>query len=133
MIGGGKMSDFKTLLAVGDLVSTKISSVSMSESVVGGAKKMADEKTSSLLVVDGADKLVGIVTEQDIVYRAVAANLDVLSPLKAIMTPNPLSIPADESIFEAKKIMLDNKVHHLIVVKDEKPLGILTSAMVMGS
>jgi CBS domain-containing protein len=103
-----------------------------SESVRAGAKKMADEKTNSLLVMDG-ENLVGIVTEQDVVYRAVAANLDVNSPVNGIMTPDPIKIPADDSIFEAKKLMLDNKVHHLIVVKDNKPLGILTSAMVMGS
>lgn len=122
------MSDFKTLLAVGDLASPKMSAVS----VRAGAQKMAAENTSSLLVVDAAGKLVGIVTEQDIVYRAVAVNFDLNAPVKGIMTPGPLQIAHDESIFEAKKMMLEHKAHHLIVVKDGKPVGILSSQSIMG-
>jgi CBS domain-containing protein len=55
------------------------------------------------------------------------------SGVKAIMTADPVKIPADDSIFEAKKLMLDHKVNHLIVVKDDKPVGILTSQTIMGS
>ena len=126
------MSDFKTLLAVGDLASRKMSTVSATESVREGARKMAAEKTGSLLVVDAGGKLVGIVTEQDMVCRVVAADLDASPPVREIMTPDPLKISHDESIFEAKKMMLERNVHHLIVVKDDKPLGILTSQSVMG-
>jgi CBS domain-containing protein len=126
------MSDFKTLLAVGDLVSPKVSTVSITDTVRAGARKMSAEKTSSLLVVNGGGKLVGIVTEEDIVYRAVAGNFDLNAPVTGIMTPGPLQIAHDESIFEAKKMMLAHKVNHLIVVKDGKPMGILTSQSVMG-
>ncbi|MBI3580976.1 MAG: CBS domain-containing protein [Nitrospinae bacterium] len=126
------MSDFKTLLAVGDLASPKMSTVSVTETVRAGARKMAAEKTSSLLVVDAGGILVGLVTEQDIVYRAVAEDFDVNAPVKGIMTPAPLQIAHDVSIFEAKKLMLEHNVHHLIVVREGKPMGILTSQSVMG-
>jgi CBS domain-containing protein len=128
------MSDFKTLLAVGDMVTAKVVQVEVNETIIAAAKKMSAEKTTSLLVVDADGKLSGIVTEGDIVIRAVAASLDVNKTIvKNIMTPNPVSIPSDESIFEAKKLMIDNKVNHLIVVKDGKPFGILTSQAILGS
>ncbi|MBI3793408.1 MAG: CBS domain-containing protein [Nitrospinae bacterium] len=128
------MSDFKTLLAVGDLASPKMSTISGTDKIANAAKRMLQENASSLLVLEADGKLVGIVTEQDIVYRAVAKDVDLNKmDVTHIMTPNPVKIAADESIFEAKKLMLDNKVNHLIVVNDGKPVGILTSQTIMGS
>ncbi len=128
------MSDFKTLLAVGDMVTSGVVSISGDESVKSGAVKMASENASSLLVVDQSGKLVGIVTERDVVYRAVAADLDVQSSkISQIMTQNPVSISHDESIFEARNLMVSKKLNHLIVVKEGIPLGVLTSQAVLGS
>ncbi len=48
------------------------------------------------------------------------------------MSPNPVKINHDESIFEARNMMKNKELHHPIVVKEDKPVGILTSDNVMG-
>lgn len=128
------MSDFKTLLAVGDLITPGVITINGGETIKAGAVMMADKNVTSLLVLEGDGKLAGIVTEGDIVRRAVGKNLDVNGALiGSIMSPDPVSINHDESIFEARNLMSSKKLNHLIVVKDGKPLGILTSQTVLGA
>lgn len=128
------MSDFKTLLAVGDLVTQNVVQISGNETIKAGVKKMSEQNVSSLLVVDGDGHLTGIVTERDVVYRCVAVDVDAnTTSISQIMTGNPVSIAADESIFEARNTMMAKKLNHLIVVKDNKPIGVLTSQAVLGS
>lgn len=128
------MSDFKTLLAVVDIMNKQIFSINEKDSILSCAKKMASEDVNSLLVTDGNDTLKGIVTEQDIVRRAVSKELDLSSDsVSSIMISDPLKINHDESIFEARNLMKNKNVNHMIVVKEEKPVGILTAANVMGS
>lgn len=128
------MSDFKTLLAVGDMVQPGVVTISATQTVKSGAMTMAEKNTSSLLVTDGTGKLIGIVTESDIVRRAVGKGLDVAAAtIGDIMSPDPVSINHDESIFEARNIMTSKKLGHLIVVKDGKPVGVLTSQAVLGA
>lgn len=128
------MSDFKTLLAVGDIMSKDVISLSEDESIQVVAARMAAKNTSSLLLTNGEKSLVGIVTEQDIVRRAVAAGLDVTTnPISMIMTTELVQIPHDESIFEARNLMTGKSLAHLVVTKNGKPAGIVTAANILGS
>ncbi len=128
------MSDFKTLLAVGDLVQPGVVTIGSGETVKRGAEAMTEKNVSSLLVTGGDGKLAGIVTESDIVRRAVGKGMDVATAtIGDIMTPDPVAIAHDESIFEARNLMTGKKLNHLIVVKDGAPLGVLTSQTVLGS
>lgn len=128
------MSDFKTLLAVGDMVQPGVVTIDAAQSVKSGAVTMTEKNSTSLLVIDATGKLIGIVTESDIVRRAVGKGLDVsAATIRDIMSPDPVSINHDESIFEARNTMTAKKLGHLIVVKDGKPLGVLTSQAVLGA
>ena len=128
------MSDFKTLLAVGDIMSKNIITLSEDESIQVVAARMAAKNVSSLLLTNGKKSLVGIVTEQDIVRRAVAAGLDVTTnPISMIMTMELVQIPHDESIFEARNLMTGQNLAHLIVTRDGKPAGIVTAANILGT
>lgn len=128
------MSDFKTLLAVGDIMSKDIITLSEDESIQVVAARMAAKNTSSILLNNDEKSLVGIVTEQDIVRRAVAAGLDVTTnPISMIMTKELVQIPHDESIFEARNLMTEQNLAHLIVTRNGKPAGIVTAANILGS
>lgn len=128
------MADFKTLLAVGDMVQPGVVTIDAAQSVKSGAIIMTEKNSTSLLVTDATGKLIGIVTEGDIVRRAVGKGLDVsVAAIGDIMSPDPVSINHDESIFEARNAMTAKKLGHLIVVKDGKPLGVLTSQAVLGA
>ncbi len=127
------MDDFKTLLSVESITDRKVVTLPKDASIEAGATRMMEEDAGSLLVVDG-DKTLGIVTESDVVRRGVAKKIDLsVTGLSEIMTPDPLTIPADESIFEARKMMDASKVKHLIVMKDGAVFGVLTPQAVLGS
>ena len=52
--------------------------------------KMSDKNYGSVIVIDGAAKVVGVVTERDVMNKLVAKNLDASkTPLSDIMTTNP--------------------------------------------
>ena len=87
--------------------------------------------TSSLVVTDLTDKPIGIITERDLVRRVVANDANSKTVLiKDIMASPIVTIDANSSVEATADLMLQNKVHHLLVVEDEdvsKPLGIITS------
>ena len=127
------MAEFKTLLAVGDIMNKDIVSISEQESVQVAAAQMAAKNIGSLLLLDDKNELSGIVTEQDIVRRAVATGMDITSnPISMVMSKEIVKIADDESVFEARNLMKENKLSHLVVVKDDKPAGILTTSQILG-
>jgi signal-transduction protein with cAMP-binding, CBS, and nucleotidyltransferase domain len=79
------------------------------------AKKMSENLISSIILTDSS-KLVGIVTERDLI-RQVCAN-DLLSsktPLMSIMSTPLITIHKDLLVQEAARTMIKNKVRHLVV------------------
>ncbi len=80
----------------------------------------------SIVVVQG-DRPVGIITERDILRRLVEPCL-APETLRAreIMSSPVITIPDSASVDEASKIMVKKHIKRLLVVKNEKPIGMLT-------
>ncbi|MGB8100151.1 MAG: CBS domain-containing protein, partial [Nitrososphaeraceae archaeon] len=96
------------------------------------AKKMRDKNVSSLLVIDDFNdgKPIGIVTERDFVRQVCVNDSSSKHTIIRVITSSPLvTVDATSSVEVAADLMLQNKVRHLLVVKDDditKPLGIIT-------
>ncbi len=96
-------------------------------SIREAAQRMRDERVSSLLLVDtDGGRLCGLVTDRDLRNRVLAAGLDPARPLADIATLQPLTLPASAPGFEALLLMARHNVHHVPVVQDGRPLGMLT-------
>ncbi|HEY3525056.1 MAG TPA: CBS domain-containing protein [Nitrososphaeraceae archaeon] len=112
---------------VGQLMTERLETISPSGTAQEAAKKMRDKKVSSLVVTDVKDKRIGIVTERDLVRqvctKAINSN-DVI--VHRIMSSPLATIDANSSIEVAADIMIQNKVRHLLVVDENKVLGIIT-------
>jgi len=79
------------------------------------------------VVEDG--QLVGIVTDRDIVVRAVAAGKDASTPICEAMTTEIFSVKPDDFVFEAIRIMGDKQVRRIPVVAETGELvGIIAMA-----
>ncbi|MGM0570459.1 putative nucleotidyltransferase substrate binding domain-containing protein [Marinobacter sp.] len=93
------------------------------------ARIMTDNRVSSLLLVEGSGDnegdLVGIITDRDLRTRAVADALPSETPAADIMSPGLITIRADALVFEAMLQMLHNNVHHLPVIDNGKPRGVV--------
>jgi CBS domain-containing protein len=89
---------------------------------------MRDGDMGSIPVVEDG-KLVGIVTDRDIVVRSIADGLDALSPVSKAMTTEIFSVRPDDFVFEAIRMMGDKQVRRIPVVDDNGALaGIISMA-----
>ena len=87
---------------------------------------MRQEKVGCLLVCDSG-VLVGIFTERDLLARVLGPNLPMDTPLRDVMTPGPVTIQPDDSIYCALRKMREGGHRHLPVVDaDNRPQGILS-------
>jgi acetoin utilization protein AcuB len=99
---------------------------------------MRKEKVHRFPVVDKEHRLKGIVTEKDLLYAtpSPATTLDVyemsylLSKLKVdeVMTSELVTVVEDTPIEEAAKVMVDNNIGGLPVLRDGKLVGIITES-----
>ncbi len=99
---------------------------------------MRREKIHRLPVLSKENHLVGIVTEKDLIYASPspATTLDayemsyLLSKLKVaeVMCSNVLTVHEDTPVEEAARIMADNNIGGLPVVRDSHLVGIITES-----
>ena len=116
-------------MRVEHVMSTPPLTVGKDEPVQKAARVMFDNRVGSVLVVDSDGKLVGIVTERDLVYL-IARGIEFLAsryPVWEIMSEDPVTVGPDTSIQEAMEKMKELRIRHLPVVDDEgRPLGVIS-------
>ncbi|RJX75538.1 cyclic nucleotide-binding/CBS domain-containing protein [Vibrio sinensis] len=105
-----------------------------SESIQNAAIKMAEENVSSLLIIDPEIQdddeddntpLVGIITDRDLCTRVLAQGVDANEPVSHVMSTDVISLDHNAYVYEAMLTMLRYNAHHLPVLKDRKPIGII--------
>jgi len=125
-------------MTVGQRMSKNPITVRIGTTVSEAQYTMRKEKVHRFPVVDKDLKLKGIVTEKDLLYAtpSAATTLDVyemsylLSKLKVdeVMTTTLVTVTEDTSIEEAAKILVDNNIGGLPVLRDGKLVGIITES-----
>jgi CBS domain-containing protein len=102
--------------------------VSSEATAVDVARMLAAEDVGSLPVVDGG-KLVGIVTDRDLVVRVLAKDLDPHKVVVAdVCTESPVVAAPDEGLDDALQRMATEQVRRLPVVEGDRLVGILAQA-----
>jgi CBS domain-containing protein len=92
------------------------------------AALMRDGDMGALPIVENG-KLVGIVTDRDIVVRAVAEGKDFNSEIGTVMTTEIFSAKEDEFVFEAIRLMGDKQVRRIPIINGSNELvGIIAMA-----
>lgn len=106
---------------------SKVLTASPETSVVDAARLMEQKSVSAVLVIS-QDKLVGIFTERDAVFRVIARGRDVrTTPLGEVMTPSPVTVTPEKSFGYALLLMHENGFRHVPVVVDGMPVGIVSA------
>jgi len=105
----------------------KTSLVTVGEDVLvsDAAALMRDKKVGSLLVKDASNKIYGIVSERDLVVKALAAK-KFEAKIKEVASKPLVSISAEADLSDAARLMGDNDVKRLVVTSDKKIVGILS-------
>jgi CBS domain-containing protein len=115
---------------VGDTLYKPAVCIEASASIADCAQRMSKEKVSSILIT-GKNKLLGIVTDQDLRKRCLAAGISSAQPVSEIMTHDLISIDSSASLADALLVMTQHQVQHLPVMDGGKSVGNLTAADVI--
>ncbi|KHF38750.1 DUF294 nucleotidyltransferase-like domain-containing protein [Halalkalibacter okhensis] len=109
-----------------DVMNEPVVVADMDDDVQDIAGKMVEHSTSSVVVLNDSDQLIGIVTEKDLVQRVVARGLGAGTVAREIMTPHPFIIARDAYYYEAMSSFLMNGIKHLPVMDGGRVIGMVT-------
>ncbi len=110
-----------------DAMTRNVVTASPDETVVEAAKKMDENRIGSVVVVDSDGRVIGVLTEADIVRRVVARGLDPRTTRVAdVMTPNPVTVNEDTPLTYVADLMRSKDIGHIPVVDEAgKVVGII--------
>jgi signal-transduction protein with cAMP-binding, CBS, and nucleotidyltransferase domain len=89
------------------------------------AAHMDHEGVGCILVVDDG-RLVGLVTDRDLALRVVRPALPADTPVKAVMTPSPITVRADEDVTTVVHMLRNHSIRRLPVLIGDIVVGIVT-------
>lgn len=113
------------------LVQREAVTLDVSSSAVQAARLMTDEGVSSLLIIDNdaapgdLPGVVGIVTDRDLRTRLLAPGLPHHTSVREIMSSRLITVAHNQLVFEAMMLMLRHNVHHLPVLRNHRPMGVI--------
>ncbi len=95
--------------------------------VAEAAKLMAKRNVGAVMVVED-ERLIGIFTERDAVFRVIAKGRDTKNTTLAdVMTDAPRTVDPDKTFGYALLLMHENGFRHLPVIENGKPIGIVSA------
>jgi CBS domain-containing protein len=87
-------------------------------SVYDAACAMTRANCGSVLIMEPPDRLLGILTERDLMTRVLAKAVDAKATVvTAVMTPGPLCVPPETTVADAVLVMLERGFRHLPIVE----------------
>jgi len=103
-----------------------IHSVRQDFSVAEAAKRMRDVQRGCLVIVEGG-RLVGILTERDIVQRVVAQGKSPESTMVSeVMSKPVISVGPEALVSDAANVMIRNKIRRLPITEGTDVVGMIT-------
>jgi CBS domain-containing protein len=108
------------------MMSRNIRTVSPDATLAEAAGLMRDNKVGALLVYDQGSCL-GVVSETDLVRKAMAAGLDpAREQVRAVMSSPVITIESHRSAHEASDLMAEKGIRHLAVTQDGQIVGVIS-------
>jgi CBS domain-containing protein len=105
-----------------DVMTPNPKAVTEKESVLEVARIMRDQDTGVVPVIDGS-KVIGLITDRDIVVRALAEGKDCKTiSVKEVMTRNVRSVKEDTPVDEVLNLMSKDEIRRLPVVNNKDEL-----------
>jgi CBS domain-containing protein len=115
------------MTAIASIMQTELVTAEATETVTAAAQRMKRNSVGALLVLDG-ERLVGLMSERDVVNRAVANRRDVdATTIGQICTRDLVTIDIAQPLKTVLGIFRSGNFRHLPVVRKGKPVGILSA------
>jgi CBS domain-containing protein len=109
-----------------EIMTQKPVTVQVTDTVVAAARSMRDGNIGDVVVVDN-DQIQGILTDRDIVVRALAEGRDpARTTVGEICSRELTTLSPNDAIGDAEKTMRDRAIRRLPVVEGGRPVGIVS-------
>ncbi|MBY0144609.1 CBS domain-containing protein [Neobacillus niacini] len=108
-----------------DIMTDNVECCTLLDNVFEVAVKMKELNVGAIPIVD-EEKLVGMITDRDIVVRGVAEKHPGSTKVEDIMSSKLVTITADATSQEAAKLMAEHQIRRLPVVEGDKLIGIVS-------
>ena len=113
--------------SVRDTMTTNPTSIDASKPVADAARIMRDEDVGSLPVSEEG-RLIGVITDRDIVVRVVAAGRDDSASVADVVSRNPVTVTPDADLDQALELMARHQIRRIPVVEEDRLVGIVAQA-----
>jgi CBS domain-containing protein len=114
--------------SVRDAMTSKPKTIEPSTTAQEAARIMKSEDVGALPIIEG-DKLVGVVTDRDLVIRALAEGKSPDTAVAEIASKDVVTVDPDQTLEEAARLMAEHQVRRLPVVEEDGRLvGVLAQA-----
>jgi CBS domain-containing protein len=81
---------------------------------------------SSIVIVEPGNVPVGIFTVRDLISRVILPGTGLATPMRDMMTPNPIALPSTAHAFEAAMVMARHGFRHVLVADEGKLTGMIS-------
>ena len=111
-------------LALSEIMSTNVISISLETSAEVCAKLMVENNIGSIVVLDQNNIALGIITKENLIENVIAANADASAVLALdIMSSPVITAPQTMTIIQAMQLMSKQEIRHLVILKEGKVAG----------
>lgn len=108
-----------------DIMTDDVECCTLLDNVYEVAVKMKELNVGAIPIVDN-EKLVGMITDRDIVLRGIAEKNPPSSKVEKIMSNELITISPEATSREAARLMAEHQIRRLPVVEDGKLIGIVS-------
>jgi len=110
---------------LGELMTRDLLTVAPEDTLGEVAEKMVKRGVGSVVVADFG-RMIGILTERDLLRAVAGRTHSSQARVREWMTSDPVTATEETSAEEAARTMLEHGFRHLPVVKDGRPIGIVS-------
>ena len=135
MLTTAKTSD----LRVADLMTIDPVVVSIDATIEEAEELLRQHRITGLPVVNGGSRLVGVISQTDLLYLAVPAVQALIRHRESgirvgeVMSTPPVTIAADATVRQAAQTMVDERFHRLVAVDASgRPIGVISAMDFVG-
>ena len=109
-------------MQVSEVMTAQVSTATPRSTIRDVARTMAEVESGAVPVVDGG-KVVGLVTDRDIVLRVVAEGKGLDTPVSEVMTEEVETCREDDNVAEATGKMSSKQIRRLVVLNESGNLA----------
>jgi len=104
-----------------------VETIERNVSLLDVARRLSDKRIGAVVVVDEAKRIVGIISERDLIRVIGADGPEALNrSLADVMTTNVITCREQDTIDKIMALMTERRIRHLPVVEDGKLAGIVS-------